>query len=113
MSEWVVLRVAFGPSKPHHALLASLGLLHRSVLASGAGKLQMRCAAPCRSAACRAISGCLSVMRERRSARSAFLVVSVERFENCEQSFLFGEAKALIDADLRLNVLHRLPVAAV
>ncbi len=59
-------------------------LLRRTVLTSGAGKLQMRCAAPYRSAACQAISGCLSVMRERRSARSAFLVVSVESIENLE-----------------------------
>jgi len=34
ISEWVVLRVAFGRSTPHHALLAGLVLLRRSVLAS-------------------------------------------------------------------------------
>ncbi len=84
MPEWVALRVAFGLSLPRMALPTPSALLHRSVLASGAGKLQMRCAAPYRSAACQAISGCLSVMRERRSARSAFLVVNVERFKNCE-----------------------------
>ncbi len=78
-------------------------LLRRTVLTSGAGKLQMRCAAPCRSAACRAISGCLSVMRERRSARSAFLVVSVERFERSATSLsrlLYEQAKRQEARDL-------------
>ena len=34
MPEWVAQRVAFGRSKPRHALLATLDLLHRTVLAS-------------------------------------------------------------------------------
>ncbi len=34
MSEWVVLRVAFGRSMPRHALRSVLVLLHRTVLAS-------------------------------------------------------------------------------
>ncbi len=69
MSEWVAQRVAFGRSMPRHALRSVLVLLHRTVLASGAGKLQMRCAATCRST-----RGRSSVMRERRSALNAFLV---------------------------------------
>ena len=102
-----------GRRSPKLALRSVLVLLHRTVLTSGAGKLQMRCAAPYRSAACQAISGCLSVMRERRSARSAFLVVSVESVENFEESLLLAEVEAFIDANLRLNVLYGLAVPAV
>jgi hypothetical protein len=71
----------------------------------------MRCAAPCR-----AISGCSSVMRERKSFW-IFLISFVETVDNFvdnfEESLLFGEAKAVIDAYLRFNVLHRLAVAAI
>ncbi len=31
----------------------------------------------------------------------------------CEQSFLFSEAEAVIDTDLRLDVLRRLAVATI
>ncbi len=92
---------------PRSALPMPSALLHRSVLASGAGKLQIRCAAPCR-----AISGRASVMRCRRSFRICILV-NVESVKNFEESLLFSEAKAVIDADLRFDVLDRLPVAAV
>ncbi len=51
-------------------------------------------------------------MRWRSSARMAFLVAG-ESVESCEQCLLFGEAKAVIDADLRLDMLHRLAVAAI
>ncbi len=55
-------------------------------------------------------------MRERKSFW-IFLISFVETVDNFvdnfEESLLFGEAKAVIDADLRLDVLHRLPVAAV
>ena len=49
----------------------------------------------------------------RNSALIAFLVAGVERFKNCEKSFLFGEAKAVINADLRPDVLRGLAVAAI
>ena len=52
-------------------------------------------------------------MRWRSSARIAFLVWGVERFENCEKSLLFVETEAVIDTDLGLGVLHRLAPAAV
>ncbi len=76
--------------------LAGLGFMMRrrwtgaKVLASTVGKRQIRCAAPCRSAACRSITGRSSVMHRRRSARSAFLV-NVESVENFEESLLISE----------------------
>jgi len=55
-------------------------------------------------------------MRDRKSFW-IFLISFVETVDNCvdnfEESLLFSEAKAVIDADLRLDMLHGLPVAAV
>ena len=47
-----------------------------------------------------------------RSVLRRFVVVP-ESIENGEQGFLFGKAKAVIDTDLRLDMLHRLAVAAI
>ncbi len=57
---------------------------------------------------------CLSsVMRWRRSARIAFLVCAVESVESLEESLFIGEAEAVINADLRLDMLRRLAVATI
>ncbi len=108
MSEWVAQRVAFGPSMRRRALPMPSALLRCTVLTSGAGMLQMHCAAPYR-----AISGCLSVTRERKSFWIVFLVNVGDIVENFEESLLFGEAKVVINTDLRFDVLHGLAVAAV
>ncbi len=50
--------------------------------------------------------------RWRRSARIAFFVDS-ESVESLEESESIVEAKAVIDTDLRLDVLHRLAVATI
>ncbi len=49
----------------------------------------------------------------RRSVERHGIVVNVERFENCEERLLLGQAQAVIDANVRLGVLHRLAPAAV
>ncbi len=102
MSEWVAGWVAFGPSMGRGALRNALLLLHRSVLASTVGSPTFDSRLACGLAG-RATPGCSSVMRERRSALSAFLV-NVERFKDFEQSFLFSETEAVIDADLRAGM---------
>jgi len=52
------------------------------------------------------------MMRWRRSARIAFLV-AVESVESREESLFIGEAEAVINADLRLDVLRGLAVAVI
>jgi hypothetical protein len=51
----------YAASRSPHALV----LLRRSVLASTVGKRQMRCAAPCRSAACRSITRAWKALCEK------------------------------------------------
>ncbi len=51
-------------------------------------------------------------MRWRRSARIAFLIAG-ESVESLEESELIVEGEAVIDADLRLDLLRGLSVAAI
>ncbi len=51
-------------------------------------------------------------MRWRRSARIAFLVAG-ESVESVEQGLLFRKTEAVIDVDLRLDMLRGLAVAAI